>query len=43
VVSSEPLVETLMVSHLDASPSGTPQLEVVLQGVTSGAHRVLSH
>ena len=28
-------------SHLDASPSGTPQLEVALQGVTSGAHRVL--
>ena len=41
VVSSEPIVETLLVSHLDTAPSGTTQLEVALQGVTSGAHRVL--
>ena len=34
-------METLLVSHLDTAPSGTPLLEVALQGVTSGAHRVL--
>jgi hypothetical protein len=40
VVSHEPVEETIPVSHLDPSSPGTTLLEVVLQGVTQGAHRV---
>ena len=40
VVGSEPIVESLQVSHLDPAPSGTTLLEVALQGVTQGSHRV---
>jgi hypothetical protein len=40
VVSHEPVEETIPVSHLDPSAPGTTLLEVVLQGVTQGAHRV---
>ena len=40
VVSQEPVEETLPVSHLDPAAPGTTLLEVALQGVTAGAHRV---
>jgi subtilisin-like proprotein convertase family protein len=40
VVSPEPTVESLQVTHLAPEPSGTPLLEVALQGVTQGPHRV---
>ncbi len=40
VVGPEPTVESLQVAYLDPAPSGTTLLEVALQGVTQGAHRV---
>jgi Peptidase family C25 len=40
VVSQEPLEETLPVAHLDLAAPGTTLLEMALQGVTAGAHRV---
>jgi hypothetical protein len=40
VVSQESVEESLPVSHLDVSAPGTALLEVALQGVTLGAHRV---
>ena len=40
MVSQEPVEETLPVSHLDPAAPGTTLLEVALQGVTAGAHRV---
>jgi hypothetical protein len=40
VVSPEPVAQTLRLQHLDPSPASATVLEVVLQGVTSGAHRV---
>jgi hypothetical protein len=40
VVSQEPVVASLPVQHLDLTPAGPTLLEVTLQGVTAGAHRV---
>jgi Peptidase family C25 len=41
VVSREPVEAPLVVEHLDDAPPGDTRLEVALQGVTAGPHRVM--
>ena len=40
VITTEPVGQTLTVSHLDATATWPATLEVALQGATAGAHRV---
>jgi Peptidase family C25 len=40
VISRQPVEQSLLVQHPDPTPSGSTLLEVELQGVTAGVHRV---
>ncbi len=41
VVAKEPVEQVLALHHLDLASLDAPQLEVALQGVTTGVHQVL--
>lgn len=40
VVAGEPVAQSLTLQHVDLASAGEAQLEVALQGVTQGSHRV---
>jgi hypothetical protein len=43
VIASEPVEQTLMLSNLDSGASGQAMVEIALQGVTTGQHRVWAY